>query len=50
MADGAALRPRCRVDRAIDQGWFPRSQSIGETLREPSSLFETAVIKRTSHI
>ena len=41
---------RCRVDQAIDQGWFPRSQSIGESLREPSSLFETTVIKRTSHI
>src|SRR6266852_4328960 len=31
----AALRPRSRIDRAIDQGRFPRSQGIGERLREP---------------
>src|SRR6267142_2863609 len=35
IADVAALRPRCRIDRAIDQGWFPRSQRLGEGLREP---------------
>src|SRR5207249_5926020 len=35
IADVAALRPRCRIDRAIDQGRFPRSQRIGESLREP---------------
>src|SRR5208283_1149365 len=31
----AALRPRIRIDCAIDQGRFPRSQGIGESLREP---------------
>ena len=30
-----ARRHSCRVDRAIDQGRFPRSQGIGESLREP---------------
>src|SRR5882724_2852143 len=35
IADVAALRPRCRIDRAIDQGRFPRSQRLGEGLREP---------------
>src|SRR6266446_6180379 len=35
IADVAALRPRCRIDRAIDQGRFPRSQRLSESLREP---------------
>src|SRR5438034_10272190 len=35
IADVAALRPRCRIDGAIDQSRFPRSQRIGESLREP---------------
>src|SRR6266436_2872506 len=35
IADVAALRPRFRIDRAIDQRWFARSQRIGESLREP---------------
>src|SRR5438093_12580404 len=35
IADVAALRPRCRIDRAIDQGRLPRSQRLGEGLREP---------------
>ena len=35
MADVAALRPRCRIDGAIDQGRCPRSQRSGEDLREP---------------
>src|SRR5919197_3338168 len=32
IADVAALRPRGRIDRAIDQGRSPRSQSTGESL------------------
>src|SRR2546426_10331393 len=35
IADMAALRPRGRIDRAIDQGRFPRSERLGERLREP---------------
>src|SRR2546430_6227776 len=35
IADVAALRPHCRIDRAIDQGRLPRSQRLGEGLREP---------------
>src|SRR5256886_8098115 len=35
IADVAALRPRCRIDRAIDQGRLPRSQRLGKGLREP---------------
>src|SRR5438132_2359932 len=35
IADVAPLRPRGRIDRAIDQAWFPRSEPLGERLREP---------------
>src|SRR5260221_70176 len=38
IADMAALRPRCWIDRAIDQGRLPRSQRIGESLREPQRI------------
>src|SRR5712691_856287 len=35
IADVAALRSRCRIDRAIGHGRLPRSQRLGEGLRAP---------------
>src|SRR6266849_8238937 len=59
IADVAALRPRCRIDRAIDQGRFPRSQRLGESLREPLRIdgivtdtakgFDQLVVARVLH-